>query len=161
MITVYRWDLRYPGSATGFRVGHVSLRVTGGTPAGDIYMSWFPTEHGSLSSPARRGQTFEQDVHEEGTQPLDSLRVGTEQKTLDETAMKAWWARFLQNPPQWSLYDTNCSQLVIEALRAGGSDRYLGGATLGVPPWRSWSVVWRPWQIPAYIAAVNKGLAQS
>ncbi len=161
MITVYHWDLEYPGSTIGWRVGHASIRVDGGAPAGDVYMSWFPTKHLALSSTARRNETFQQDVASEESPPTGVLVVGTPQKTLDETAIKAWWVRFLQHPPAWSLFSTNCSQLVIDAMRVGGSDKYLGGDTLGfIPPYQSWSTVWRPSQIEDYVRAVNAGLSK-
>ena len=170
MILVYRWEMRSPitvglsgirKSETGFRVGHVSLKVTGGSPPSDFYMSWFPEEHGAFSSAARVGQTLQQDIALEKSTPLPPLTVGTAKKTLDEDAIKAWWIKFKASPPKWVLTNTNCAQLVVEALRAGGADRYLGEGTLGLPPWESWSTVWRPWSIPDYVAAINAGLAKA
>jgi hypothetical protein len=152
-------------SATGFRVGHVSLLVTGGEPSGDVYMSWFPTAHGSISSTARVGQTYSQDVALEKSDPLSPLSVGSPSKTLDETAIKAWWKAFKSSPPKWVLTSTNCAQLVVEALRAGGAEKYLvadqstAGKLLGLPPWESWSVVWRPWNVDGFVASINRGLS--
>jgi hypothetical protein len=99
--------------------------------------------------------------------PLPPVEVGTSSKTLDETAIKAWWKDFSSTPPKWVLTSTNCAQLVVEALRAGGADRYLAadqsavGKLLGLPPWESWSVVWRPWNVDSYVASINRGLAAS
>ena len=165
MITVYRWDMRswfqldsdgVGWSETGFRVGHVSVEVTGGSPAGAAYMSWSPVRK-AMQAPARVGLTLQGDSAVEHGPPIQRMVVGTPTRTLDETRMKAWWADLQRKPPEWVLYDTNCAQLVVDAMRAGGADAYLPAGLIGL--WQSRSVVWRPWTIPDYVAAVNRGLA--
>ncbi len=153
MIVVYRWDMRPPKSSTGFRVGHVAIDVSG------TYMSWFPTQHGSVSSPARVGESLDDDIEQEHGPPHQIMRVGTNGKTLDEDAMRSWWWRFIASPPPWAIGSTNCAQIVIDALRAGGSDQYVGANDPKlVAMYRRKSIVWRPWQLPDYIKQINNGM---
>jgi hypothetical protein len=156
VITVYRWDLTGPKTASGFRVGHVSMMVTGGDPAGSAYISWSP-ERPWPSSKAREHLTLEEDIRLEHGAPIEVLPIGTPNKTLDEGKIKDWWLGVLKSPPRWTLYDTNCAQIVIDAMRVGGSEDYLPKG-----PWGFYvgkATVWRPWIIPDYVRRVNEGLA--
>ena len=96
MITVYVWNFR----GTSVAWGHASMRVNGGSPPGEVYISWWP--QGSGRSPkvpgvdqiytvtAIRGRTYADDVRDEEQAP-DHVIIFS---GLDETAIKTWWADF-------------------------------------------------------------------
>jgi hypothetical protein len=88
------------------------------------------------------------DTREEGgRQPIT-----VDLKGLDEDGMRRWWKACQKT--YWSLLNTTCSQMAVDALRAGGGDRYVGGSWVR-HYFTSHSVVWRPSVVLDYAQAVR------
>ncbi len=143
-------------------VGHAAIEVRG--PSGSAYMSWWPNEadRETLSGKVRSlwGVTASnhasvgQDTREEGGRPPVTVDV----TGLDEAGILTWWRD--QGKTSWSLLNTNCSQIAIDALRAGGGDDYIPGNALS-RFYQTHSVVWRPLLVLDYARAVREGMART
>jgi hypothetical protein len=159
MITVYIWGFR-----ESVAWGHASLRVNGGTPPGEIYISWWPESDGQRTKVpgipqiftvnAIRGRKYEDDVAGEGQPPDHVINFSA----LDETAIKKWWTQLLQGAhPQWSPLIQNCSTIVAHALAAGAGDDMV----TGFEGWlNSWNTVWKPEDVLNYTWAIQRGITR-
>jgi hypothetical protein len=162
MITVYVWDYTATMGKSG-NWGHASMEVTGGTPAGTQYYSWWPQSenrqpklHESIpiyEVLAIRNRTFADDCRDEG----DRLPKNPDHKitisSLDETKVKAYWQNLLDNDPKWSTLGQNCSTTVARALMAGGGDSKVKLKDW----WHQWNVVWAPDDVVRYAVAISAG----
>ncbi len=162
MVTVYIWD--YRGADVAW--GHASMHVTGGDPAGSIYISWWPQASGRqpkiphapgvlgqvYSVPAISGRGYAADVHDEGQVPDHTIHLNG----LDETKIKAWWQNLATDlNARWSTLGQNCSTTVANALAEGGGD----DLTEGVGGWwDQWNVVWKPDDVLDYVRAIESGI---
>jgi len=160
MITVYVWNFR----GTSVAWGHASMRVNGGSPPGEVYISWWP--QGSGRSPkvpgvdqiytvtAIRGRTYADDVRDEEQAP-DHVIIFS---GLDETAIKTWWADLLRNThAQWSTLGQNCSTTVAHALASG----YGEDLVTGFDGWLDTrNIVWKPDDVLSYALAVQTGIGR-
>jgi hypothetical protein len=112
-------------------VGHAAMSLDDGT-----YMSWWPSEAVSpdtdFSSVSFRVHSLEDDLRAEGAKPSLEEKIGG----LHEDVIRSWWVRVaekgfaipftLENNPAsnfFSLWRTNCSNIVALALRLGGGDK--------------------------------------
>ena len=160
MVTVFIWTFR--GSSVAW--GHAALQVTGGNPAGSIYISWWPQGTGRQTKlpvapgplanvyrvPAIANRQYIQDESAEGTPPDWRIDIDG----LDETAIKTRWASFKTGANQWSTLSQNCSTTVAQALVAGGADKYAKGLSGW---WRSWNTVWSPNDVLLFVRAIQAG----
>jgi hypothetical protein len=94
--------------------GHAAMKVTGGVPAGDVYMSRWPgySSEALFTGPGA-SHRYEADVAEEGGPP----RVVRLTK-LDETAVKKAIAE-LKTKNEYNFWTLNCCSQVKECLDAG------------------------------------------
>ncbi len=112
-------------------VGHASLGLDDGT-----YISWWPNESVSpdsgFASPGFVTNSFDDDVAAERGPPSLKQEIAG----LHEDVIRSWWVRVskkgfaipytMDNNPKdqnFSLWRTNCSNIVALALRLGGGDR--------------------------------------
>jgi hypothetical protein len=175
VVIVHIWN--YLGTKEAW--GHAAVEVTGGDPAGSIYVSWWPSPSGrqpyfprlaqlpvlgELAAniyfvPAVENQTKQDDEANEGEggdprKPDHSIPV----KGLNETEIKAWWTKFKNNPPPWSSVNTNCALIAAFALRAGGAEKLLVGFKGW---WRSWNTMWSPSDVLLLAHQINYGFANN
>jgi len=151
MITAYIWTPR------GAAYGHASLRITGGTPLGEAYVSYWPMTPGSTKlfcSMPSRNRTLEQDVSgEDGQRPHHQITLDG----LNETAIKAWWhiqSARRDADADWCTVTRNCSTIVAESLRVGGADYFVSPIA-----WDSWNAVWNPHGVLMYVTSLQRALA--
>src|SRR5262245_17108187 len=159
MITVYIWNYR----GTDVALGHASMLVDGGEPAGQTYISWWPESDATSpinrcggdewsgpdnSGPAILNRTYADDKRDEGRAADHIVRIDG----LDATAIKRWWSNLLGQPnPRWCLRTFSCSTVVARALQAGGSERYAA-----FPPLLSW---WDPASVLRYAIEVQQAIS--
>ena len=166
-VNVYVWkprgwggESRRPGEARS--VGHASVEVLGSGPR--IYISWWPNEadRNTLSGQVRSGLwgvaasnhrsvPFDIGKEDHHTPHLVILRG------LNEAKIRKWWAEVRKKKTYWSLTNTNCSQMAVDALRAGGADKYLGGGSLA-HYYNGHALIWSPKEVLRYAARVKRGL---
>jgi hypothetical protein len=161
MVVVFIWNYRGKNLAWG----HASLLVDEGSPAGRVYISWWPSATGRepiipyaigplqniYRAPAIKGRNYVQDIRDEEQQPDHRIEL----HGLDETAIKKWWDNFHRGANQWTTLGQNCSTTVAEALQAGGGD----SRTQGISGWwSSWNTVWKPSDVLRYALAIQQGL---
>jgi hypothetical protein len=145
MVTVYVWRSRDDA------YGHASVKVSRGSPPGEVYMSWWPVDDGEdYCSPAHVDRTFAQDQADEGQYPDAVIEIDG----LDETAMKRFWSDW-QRDPNWCTLGRNCSTMAADALAAGGADE----AVVFVDWFDSWNIVWTPENVESYAKAIRSGLS--
>jgi hypothetical protein len=107
------------------QVGHASMKVNQGAPAGDIYISWWPkAENGkkgvlSGSPLLSEYRTWDDDCDSEGRKPDYCFDF-----SLSDTTIKAFWADF-KTSNKYELYSTNCCRVIANALGAGGAETIL------------------------------------
>ena len=155
MITVYVWN--YTGKHANW--GHASMKVSGGTPAGPQYYSWWPEGrnrdfhiHESLpiyTVSAIKGRTYADDVRDEGGPPDHVVTIST----LDETAVKDYWKGLISRSPNWSTLGQNCSTTVARSLMAGGGDEKVKWTGW----YHQWNVVWKPDDVARYAKTIRDG----
>ena len=92
--------------------GHASLFLNDGT-----YISNWPVNNGSDAFDDTRPPNFDQDLLDEGFEPIYIPING-----LDESAIKEWWESKLESGPYWHNLYNNCSDTVVDALEKGGID---------------------------------------
>lgn len=124
MVVVYVW----PGILNG-NVGHTAMKVDGGFPPGEIYISWWPEGTGGIipflldqNIPARLG-TFQSDDEAEGFSNFHAIEI----HGLDEDAIKAWWAQWLLDM-SYRLFHKSCATTVAKALAVGHHDPFTANA---------------------------------
>jgi len=148
MVTVYVWNPHY----SSLNVGHAALAVTGGQPAGDTYVSWWPRNRNlaTITVGVRRGVHARLADDElstaEGRRPDHTVRL----EGLDETQIKAFWKRLVRHG-EYQGFSSNCATTVAKALEAGGADRL-------APGW-SGRGVWKPLDVFHFALAIQRGLA--
>jgi hypothetical protein len=117
MVTLYTW---VPHDSD---VGHSSMLVSGGDPAGSIYISWWPDHGGKLASliscPAKVDHVVPKSVEndvvlEDGEKPF----FRTEINGLNETKIKEFWANWQKNPT-FGILHRNCAVTTRKGLDAG------------------------------------------
>jgi len=106
-VEVYVW------LPSGLNVGHAAIKVTGGSPPGDVYMSAWPKTQLSKIVGPMVNQTYAQDVASEGKAPT-TFRLNY----LNETAVKAK-IDALMKQNTYAILTDNCCSHVKEALDAG------------------------------------------
>src|SRR5262249_3295160 len=111
VVTVYYWPAR------GDNIGHVAMMVTGGMPAGPVYISWWPNGSGikELFVKGALGSAISsltEDIKLEGFLPLFLVVPG-----LDESKIKARWSDWKKG--DYRALDKNCANTVAAALYAG------------------------------------------
>ena len=165
MITVYVWN--YTATlGKGGTWGHASVKVTGGSPAGSEYFSWWPQGVGREAKihdsiplyevKAILNRTFEDDCRDEGDArgpKAPDYEIVIDK--LDESQVKAYWRDLLLNDPKWSTLGQNCSTTVARSLMAGGGD----AKTALLDWWHTWNVVWKPDDVVRYASAIQAGAA--
>lgn len=172
MITVYVWNQAGGGSSgvfwgvDGASVGHAAMQIDGGSPSGQVYVSWWPRRDtfGDVlaGTPAHERRTLADEIRDEGgVNPDRTIRIpgrgeGTAGNGLDETAMKTWWADW-QRDPQYRLMDRNCCTTVVRGLLAGHATVY-ASRTLYINPD---AIVWSPSDVVAIADACVSGIAAS
>jgi hypothetical protein len=120
MIRVFFW---LPGRGN---VGHASLEIVDDSDGRRTYISWWPkTPLNIYKKAAGTGQSLEDDEQCEG-RPADILIEFESlcEKGLNEPAIREWWIDFQKKKHDYGFGGKNCSWVVIEALKAGGSDKY-------------------------------------
>lgn len=145
MVTVFIWR------PTRTAYGHAAMRVTGGKPSGNIYISWWPSDavSGVDCSPADPNTSLAQDIAAENNRRPD---FAIDITGLNETAIKRWWARYARRATQWCTLWPNCSTVVARALEAGGGDLY-------ATTWDSHSFgVWTPLAVKDYAMSIRREL---
>lgn len=172
MITVYVWDSAGGGSTGGFvgiegaAVGHAAMEISGGEPAGVIYVSWWPrvdTYWGALTgTPAHAHRTLSQEIYDEGgLEPAHSICIpgqgeGRSGNGLDQSAMKEWWKEW-QRDTTYRLADRSCCTTIVRCLLSGGAEAY-ASRTLFINPD---AIVWGPSDVAAIANASASGIAAS
>jgi hypothetical protein len=114
----------------GTNVGHSALQIGESGDELATYISWWPKAHLNFYKKAPGvGQSLEDDERAEG-RPAD-LSVEFKRPNnadglddLAELAIHQWWIAFVSKDFDYGLGGKNCSWAIIEALRAGGSDKY-------------------------------------
>ena len=129
MIQIFIWLPK------GRNVGHISLQIGKSGDQHGTYISWWPRNQLNLYKKASgAGQSLQDDVLCESrcaditiefNQPNDG-------NGLDEVAIAEWWNTFVSKKHEYGLGGKNCSWAVIQALRAGGSDKYFPWYKLNV-----------------------------
>jgi hypothetical protein len=147
--------------------GHASMRVNGGTPLGQEYISWWP--NGSRQSKALSlggnlycagaipNQTFDDDVRGENrTLPGQTIKIEGKTRSspgLDETAIKAWWRNLTTvGSTKWCTLGPNCSTVVAYGLTVGGASEFSD-------MWSSSNIVWTPNSVATFARAIRSGIA--
>jgi hypothetical protein len=122
-VTIYVWKMG------GGNVGHASMKVSGGAPPGDLYISWWPPDGGGkatdlISTDGHDVMTsYDQDKDNEG-HDADGV-VTFNDGDLDEGAFKTWWNGKISDKTQtYKLFSNNCSTAVAEGMKAGGAEKY-------------------------------------
>ena len=172
MITVYVWNQARGGSSgvfwgvDGASVGHAAMEISGGTPSGVVYVSWWPRRDTFgdvlVGTPAYDRRTLADEIRDEGgAHPDQTIRIagrgeGNAGNGLDEDAMKAWWATW-QRDPDYRLTDRNCCTTVVRGLLAGHATVY-ASRTLYINPD---AIVWSPSDVVAIANACVSGIAAS
>lgn len=118
MVTVFIW----PGLLHS-NVGHAAMKLDGGFPPGELYISWWPAGVGGVipffldqNIPASLG-TFQSDDEAEGSVNFHSIQIFG----LDEDAIKVWWGTWLTDL-SFRLFHKNCAVTVAKALAIGNHD---------------------------------------
>jgi hypothetical protein len=143
MVQVFVWDAAK--TPDGKNVGYASMLVR------QSYVGWRPEGDVWQSSP-RHHRTFEADCRAEGSKPHHAVSI----LGLDEGAIERWWAGLrlvapgghaMQSPLfPCALGTRNCSTVVVEGLRVGGSDAL-------IPWWKRMygaTTIWRPATVLSY-----------
>lgn len=123
MVTVYVWR----HSLGHQSVGHAALEVDGGTPPGNAYISWWPSE-GSVaeqvyfSTTASVHRNLHEDIVAEHRFPDNTIRIAG----LDESRIKAYWGSWWPHG-RYSGLKLNCASTVGNALMVGGGNRLTTG----------------------------------
>lgn len=106
-VKVYIWSK----AKSDMVIGHASMSLSDGT-----HISWWPTDEGKLknfSAPARQGQTLNDDINLEESNPTEYTIPMT---TVQEKQIKAWWENFKATTEDYHLLKMNCSTVVYNAL---------------------------------------------
>ncbi len=174
MISIYIWDFQGKEDAWG----HASMKVTGGTPPGEIYISWWPESKNRIGQipyvdeierligneipyvddiytvSAIKNRTYKNDVAGEGGDPNRTIIF----TGLDETKIKTWWENLLRNThAQWTTLGQNCSTTVAQALAVGAA-----GDIVSSFGWLStWNTVWKPDDVLYYALEIKKAIAKN
>ena len=130
----------------GKEVGHSSILLDKARkPA---YVSWWPNGGVNLKSPStghHQTPPYRKDVELEMGNPTDIIPLGC----LDEELAAEWWRRvriqgtaipfapsFQPRGDDYNLFTNNCSDLVLLAMRVGGSEKVcLWTQGIIVTPW--------------------------
>jgi hypothetical protein len=147
-VTVYVWLPNFPN------VGHTSMMVAGGSYQGRLYISWWPEgDHNAfglaMCTPYTSMGSYNDDKANEGQESDYTLVIPS---GLDEGSIVAWWQNQLTDVnAQYCLLSENCSDVVHQALQAGGADAYVTGNA-------TWNVVWTPQGVLEYVQAIQQGI---
>jgi hypothetical protein len=156
VVTVFIWDYRGKGVAWG----HASIKIDGGDPPGEVYISYWPQAAGRERSKISnnlycvvpiRLRTYDDDVQGENNHtPNHQIQLDG----LNETAMKTWWVGVTGDlKAQWCTLSNNCSTTVANALYNGGGDDIADDWW-----WTTHTIVWKPDKVLAYALAIRYGL---
>ncbi|HLV86307.1 MAG TPA: hypothetical protein VKV39_04970 [Candidatus Sulfotelmatobacter sp.] len=135
-VEVYIWT----PSIHNFNIGHAAIKVTGGMPPGDVYLSaWPKTQLGKILGPMVRQKYADDIAAEDGKLPT-TFRF----YSLDETAIKAKIDQLVRENTYAILTD-NCCSHVRDGLNAGVNWALATTLTLS-----SGGLVSNPFQLTAY-----------
>ena len=147
-VTIYVWLTRRG------HYGHASMRLGNGT-----YISLWPAENNTRKKKKRkkvengtqeplyeRSESLAEDIYNEER----SFDFRFDIEGLDERTMQRWWDNF---HTKWSLLGQNCCKTVIDGLRVGGSERWLG--FLG-RCYYAVTLLWTPFRVKTYCSQMTK-----
>lgn len=159
MVNVYIWD--FTGKQANW--GHAAVEVTGGSPAGIEYISWWPESAGRRPKHIHRqlycagaipNRTKADDIRDERAMPSHVVHlagVGPQTRGLDETKIKNWWNTLrTSGVTDWCTLGPNCSTIAACALDQGGGNF--------VDWFNSTNIVWTPDQVLRYALALERGI---
>jgi hypothetical protein len=146
-VEVYIWFPDPPN------IGHAAMKVTGGSPMGDMYLSHWP---GSLAAALAFGSgvnnRYNDDVSAEGGDPSVVRITG-----LDETAIKAKVKSLIEHN-LYSFWALNCATGVSIALDAGVStlaSLAANAVDIGLPAGTNRNTPWGLYAYARTLAAIS------